>query len=69
MRSKRSVVLSLDQLTAEVRAESAPIFAVLADEPIFAEIARHAQARFLAYGRLDDAYFTRKLSNTDGAEL
>ena len=55
MRTKRSVALSLNPFAAgSTRTEPAPIFAVLAEEPVFAEIARDAHARFLLHGRLEN---------------
>jgi len=53
MRTKRSGVHSLTTSTAD-RAELAPIVAVLAREPIFAELALETHARFLAQGYPDN---------------
>ena len=50
MRTKRSLVALIDPLGADAhRADSVPIFAVLAQEPVFGQIAREAHARFLAH--------------------
>jgi hypothetical protein len=62
VRTKRSVALSLNALAAgSTRTEAAPIFAVLAEEPVFAEIARDAHARYLADGRLENEADARSL--------
>jgi hypothetical protein len=54
MRGKRFVV-SLDPIAAvSERADSAPIFAVLAQEPVFGQIARDAHAHMLTYGHAED---------------
>jgi hypothetical protein len=53
MRTKRSGVHSLTTSAAD-RAELAPIVAVLAREPIFAELALETHARFLAQGYPDN---------------
>jgi hypothetical protein len=53
MRVKRGV-LSLDPLAVvSDPAESAPIFAVLAQEPVFGQIAREAHAHLLAAGNAE----------------
>jgi hypothetical protein len=56
MRTKRSLVALLDPLAADSnRTDSVPIFAVLAQEPVFGQLAREAHARFLASGRSEGA--------------
>jgi hypothetical protein len=56
MRRNRTFVLSTDPLADDSnRADAVPIFAVLAEEPVFGQIARDAQARFLMHGRHDNA--------------
>ena len=56
MRTKRSGVHSFSPLASNSnRADSSPIVAVLAKEPIFAELALETHARFLAQGYPDSA--------------
>ena len=64
VRTKRFAAGSIDPFTAQAsRADSSPIFAVLAREPVFEELARDAHAQFLAHGRFENiadllAFFT-----------
>jgi hypothetical protein len=55
MRTKRSFAVSIDPFeTDSKRAVSTPIFAVLAREPVFQQIAHDAHARFLIEGSTDN---------------
>jgi hypothetical protein len=55
MRGKRCVVSSMDGIPASDRADSSPIFAVMAHEPVFGQLARDAHAHLLAYGDAEQA--------------
>ena len=56
MRTKRSLVALIDPLAADSsRVNSVPIFAVLAAEPIFGQLARESHARFLAHRQPEPA--------------
>jgi hypothetical protein len=64
VRTRRFAAGSIDPFAAHAtRADSSPIFAVLAREPVFEELARDAHAQFLAHGRFENladllAFFT-----------
>ena len=56
MRTTRSLVALIDPLAADSsRVNSVPIFAVLAVEPIFGQLAREAHARFMMHSRSEKA--------------
>jgi hypothetical protein len=54
MRGRRSVVSSTEGIASD-QSDSAPIFAVLAQEPVFGQIARDAHAHLLAHGTAENA--------------
>jgi hypothetical protein len=69
MRTKRSLVALIDPLAADSsRVNSVPIFAVLAAEPIFGQLAREAHARFLAHRRLEHVAGVELFPQLPGAD-
>mgnify|MGYP003575954613 FL=1 len=55
MRGRRFVVSPIDGIAAVSDRTDSPIFAVLAHEPVFGQLAREAHAHLLAYGTAENA--------------
>lgn len=69
MRTKRSLVALIDPLAADSsRIDSVPIFAVLAAEPVFGQLAREAHARFLVRSRSENTSGIMLLPELLGSE-
>ena len=55
MRGRRFVVSPMNGIAAVSDRTDSPIFAVLAQEPVFGQLARDAHAHVLAYGTAENA--------------